>query len=98
MRFRSRRRIGTSIQGAEMRERTRLGASITRIAGRNSLLGAIAVLIMSGLFLSALAAPSGAADSSGNSMFVSAPAAVKHVIVTVNKSLTINAERSFTRA
>ena len=81
-----------------MRERTRLGAGITQIAGRNSLLGAIAVLIMSGFFLSALAAPSGAADSSGNSMFVSAPAAVKHVIVTVNKSLTIDVERAFARA
>jgi pilus assembly protein CpaC len=62
------------------------------------LLRAIAVLIISGLFLSALAAPSGAADSSGNSMFVSAPAAVKHVIVTVNKSLTIDVERAFARA
>jgi pilus assembly protein CpaC len=62
------------------------------------MLGAIAVLIMSGFFLSALAAPSGAADSSGNSMFVSAPAAVKHVIVTVNKSLTIDVERAFARA
>ena len=31
-------------------------------------------------------------------MFVSAPAAVKHVIVTVNKSLTIDVERAFARA
>ena len=68
------------------------------MAGRNPLLGAIAILIMGGVFLSALVAPSGAAEPKQNSMFVSEGAAVKHVIVTVNKSLTINVERAFTRA
>jgi pilus assembly protein CpaC len=68
------------------------------MAGRNPLLGAIAILIMGGVFLSALVAPSGAAEPKPNSMFVSEGAAVKHVIVTVNKSLTINVERAFTRA
>jgi len=99
MPFRSRPKVNTFMcEGAEMAGRARLGASVTRIAGRNSLLRATAVLIMSGLFLSAVAAPSGAADPSGNSMFVSAPAAVKHVIVTVNKSLTIpDVEQDFTR-
>jgi pilus assembly protein CpaC len=62
------------------------------------LLRAIAVLITGGVFLSALAAPSGAADSNENSMFASRDASVKHVIVTVNKSRTIDVERAFTRA
>lgn len=78
--------------------RTGIGASVMRIAGRNSLLRVIVVLITGGGFLSALAAPSGAADPSANSMFVSKGAAVQHVIVTVNKSRTINVERAFTRA
>lgn len=86
------------VRGAEMREQTRLVGSVTRIAGRNCLPGAIVVLIMGGVFLSALAAPSCAAEPKRNSMFVSEGAAVKHVIVTVNKSLTINVERAFTRA
>jgi pilus assembly protein CpaC len=68
------------------------------MAGRNSLLRAIIVLIVGGVFVSALAAPSNAANPNGNSTFVSEAAAVKHVIVTVNKSLTVNVERAFTRA
>lgn len=61
------------------------------------MLRAIVVLIMGGVFLSAVAAPSGAADPDGNSMSVREDAAVKHVIVTMNKSRTINVERTFSR-
>jgi pilus assembly protein CpaC len=62
------------------------------------LLRAIVVLITSSVFLCAPAAPSGAADANGNSTFASQDAAVKRVVVIVNKSRTINIERSFTRA
>jgi pilus assembly protein CpaC len=67
------------------------------MAGRDSLLRAIIVLVMGGVFLSALAAPSGAADPNGSSTFASEGAAVKHVTVTVNKSLTVNVDRAFSR-
>src|ERR1700731_1227782 len=81
-----------------MRERTRLVASVTRTAGGNLLLRAAVVLILGSVLLCAPAAPSDAADTNGSSMFVSESAPVKHVIVIVNKSRTINIERSFTRA
>jgi pilus assembly protein CpaC len=80
-----------------MRQRTRPVPSVTRTAGRDSLLRAIIVLIMGGVFLSALAAPSGAADPNGNSTFVSERVAVKNVTVTMNKSLTVNVDRAFSR-
>ena len=63
------------------------------------MLHAIKVLIICGVVLSAaLAVPSGAADTNGNSKFASEGVAVKHVIVTVNKSRTVDVERSFARA
>lgn len=78
-----------------MRQRTRPVSSVTRLAGRDSLLRAIIVLIVGGVLLSALAAPSGAADPNGSSTLQSA--AVKHVTVAVNKSLTVNVDRAFSR-
>jgi pilus assembly protein CpaC len=63
------------------------------------LLHAIKVLIIGGVVLSAaLAVPSGAADTNGNSKFASEGVTIKHVIVTVNKSRTVDVERSFARA
>ena len=58
---------------------------------------AIVVLIMGGVFLAAVAAPSGAADQDRNSTFASEGAWFKRVTVTVNKSLTVDVERVFTR-
>ena len=80
-----------------MWQRARPVPSVTRMAGADSLLRAIIVLIMGGVFLSALAAPSGAADPNGNSTFVSDRVAVKHVTVTMNKSLTVDVDRAFSR-
>jgi pilus assembly protein CpaC len=58
----------------------------------------IVVLIISGGFLCAPASPTDAADANGSAGFVSEGAAVKRIVVIVNKSRTINLERSFTRA
>ena len=67
------------------------------------MLRAIVLLITGSMFVSALAAPSGAADPSGDSTFANEGGAVKHVIVTPvtvtkNKSRTVHVERVFTRA
>jgi pilus assembly protein CpaC len=82
-----------------MREPARLEASEKRPAARPFGLPTIAVLISGAIFLSAApVAPSGAADQNAYPPFAGEGAAVRHVVVTMNKSVTVNVETPFARA
>ena len=81
-----------------MRQQTQLAASVMRLAGRNFVSRALTASVMGGALLLGLAISGQAADPQVIPGYVAGGAGLEHIVVTVNKSRTVNVGRPFTRA